>query len=62
VNGFRDPALEYWFFLFVKKRSGPEWMGQPMDTPDPHANKLDDRQRRQLQHELKLYMEKYFKE
>lgn len=32
-----------------------------MDTPDPHTNKLDDRQRRQLQHELKLYMEKYFK-
>ncbi len=47
--------------MFGKKRSGLEWMGQPMDTPDPHANKLDDRQRRQLQHELKLYMEKYFK-
>ena len=27
-----------------------------------HTQKLDDRQRKQLQHELKMYMKKYFKQ
>jgi len=27
-----------------------------------HSQKLNDRQRKQLQHELKIYMEKYFKQ
>jgi uncharacterized protein YbcI len=27
-----------------------------------HASKLNERQRKQLQHELKIYMEKYFKQ
>lgn len=34
-----------------------EYCVEPM-----HENKLDERQRKQKQHELKIYLEKYFKE
>lgn len=56
------------FFLYSSNKLGVEILTMPgQDKKNQHLTnidapkRLDDRQRKQMQHELKIYMEQYFK-